>query len=106
MSSTGFVLSTALWKGAGGVGGVAFDVGMNESENDPVENLGTDPATGAHAAPVDGGGAFDDPPPDVSRADVAAGAVAAAESDPLMLEYRAALNAVEAADRAIATAHA
>ena len=106
MSSTGFVLSTALWRGAGGVGGVAFDVGMNESEDDPAENLGTDPATGAHAAPVDGGGHFDDPPPDVSRADVAAGAVAAAESDPLMLEYRAALDAVEAADRAIATAHA
>ena len=63
MSSTGFVRSTALWKGAGGVGGVAFDVGMNESEKDPAENLGTDPATGAHAAPVDGGGHFDDPPP-------------------------------------------
>jgi len=74
------------------VGGGGFTVGMNEPENDPVENLGTDAATGANTAPVDGGGHFDDPPPD--------------ESDPHMHEYRAALDAVEAADRAIATAHA
>jgi len=73
---------------------------MNEPENAPVENLGTDPATDARTAPVDGGGHFDDPPPDVS--DPSAGS----EGDPLMHEYRAALDAVEAADRAIATAHA
>ena len=61
---------------------------MNEEENSP--------ATDAYAAPVDGAGHFDDPPPDVSPP----------EHDPLMQEYRAALDAVEAADRAIATAHA
>lgn len=72
---------------------------MNEPENDPAEYPGTDPATGAHTAPVDGGGHFDGPPPDDSPP-------AAPGGDPLMIEYRAALDAVEAADRAIATAHA
>ena len=72
---------------------------MNEPENDPAEYPGTDPAIGAHTAPVDGGAHFDDPPPHDSPP-------AAPDDDPLMHEYRAALDAVEAADRSIATAHA
>jgi hypothetical protein len=61
---------------------------MNEEENSP--------AADAYTAPADGGGHFDDPPPDVLPP----------EQHPLMQEYRAALDAVEATDRAIATAHA
>jgi hypothetical protein len=101
---------------------------MNEAENDPAEHLGTDPATVAHSAPVDGGGHFDDPPPDVTPLTAAAdggpegpdgsdgsdGSDSSggsdgsdgSDGDPLMREYRAALDAVEAAEHAIARAHA
>jgi hypothetical protein len=54
---------------------------MNESESNP--------AADANPVSADGGGRFDGSPPDV-----------------LLDEYRAALDAVEAAERAIATAHA
>jgi len=54
---------------------------MNESESDPAADAGS--------ASADGGGRFDGSPPDV-----------------FLEEYRAALDAVEAAERAIAAAHA
>ena len=95
-SSTGSRCFSGLWIGTGDVGGVAFDVGMNEPENDP--------ATDACSAPVDGGGRFDDPPPDVVMPASPLGA--GEHDDPLLDEYRAALDAVEVADRAIAAAHA
>jgi hypothetical protein len=90
---------------------------MNAPENDPAEYPGTDPATDACTASVDGGGHFDDPPPDDSNDPVDSNDPLNSNhpldsnypldsNDPLAREYTAALYAVEAADRAIAAAHA
>ena len=65
---------------------------MNEKENDP--------ATGANPAPVDGGGPVAGSPPDDPPG------AGVPPDDPDLREYRAALDDVEAADRAIAAAHA
>ncbi|WP_411700136.1 DUF222 domain-containing protein [Conyzicola sp.] len=77
---------------------------MNEAENDP--------AADAYSASADGGGGLCDPPPDVippapgldphPSLDLDPGL----DPDPGLADYRAALDDVEAAERAIATAHA
>ena len=59
-----------------------------------------DPAAEAYTASADGGGQFGDPPPEFCPP------YDAPPHDPLLAEYRAALDAVEAADHAIASAHA